>query len=151
MSGLLTVDALRVDLGRHDKVRVLDSAVFAIGAGELVGLIGETGSLSHYTRRDGVLLTSAVAELDLSAVSVKLIDTIGAGDAFMSGLLTRYSPAAWTASFSREAWGVAEVEQVSTVALAKAALTVRRAGASPPTIEELESLLPTLGSGRSGQ
>ena len=44
MSALLTVDALRVDLGRHQKVRVLDGVSFEIGAGEIVGLIGETGS-----------------------------------------------------------------------------------------------------------
>lgn len=44
MSGLLTVDTLRVDLGRHQKVRVLDGVTFDVAAGEIVGLIGETGS-----------------------------------------------------------------------------------------------------------
>lgn len=44
MSGLLDVDDLRVDLGRHAKIRVLNGVTFDVGAGEIVGLIGETGS-----------------------------------------------------------------------------------------------------------
>ena len=44
MSGLLTVDTILVDLGRHQKARVLDGVTFDVAAGEIVGLIGETGS-----------------------------------------------------------------------------------------------------------
>jgi fructokinase len=95
---------------------------------------------------DGVFLTSADVELSLPAVPVNLIDTIGAGDAFMSGLLYAILADGMDRLVLAGRLGAAEVEHVGTVALASAALTVTRAGASPPTIEELESLLPTRSS-----
>lgn len=62
------------------------------------------------------------------AIPVTVVDTIGAGDAFMSGLL----------------FGLVRDSTVDTAlsaALASAAITVSRAGANPPHPNELQALL----------
>jgi len=81
----------------------------------------------------GSLLTTPSASLSLPAAKSTVVDTIGAGDSYMSalilGLITRgtggYAPSV--------------LEQLGRTAAAAAAVTVSRAGARPPTGDELRS------------
>jgi fructokinase len=79
----------------------------------------------------GSLLATAAARLTIPAVYSRVADTIGAGDSYMAalilGLLTR----------GTDGLAPAVLEQVGRTAAMAAAITVRRPGANPPTIEEL--------------
>jgi fructokinase len=97
----------------------------------------------------GAMVATRTSFLSVAAVPVPVVDTVGAGDAFMAALLA----------------GLAEVRLLSPHGLAKcsarpevlyrvvgqamtaAALTCARAGADPPTREELRRFWATLGAG----
>lgn len=70
-----------------------------------------------------------------------MIDTVGAGDSFMSGLLSGLLDAGLLGSVdARERLAVAgwaEIEPAVQRALSCAAITVSRAGANPPTRVEV--------------
>lgn len=78
---------------------------------------------------------------DLPAPSTAVVDTVGAGDSFMSGLLSGLLDAGLLGGASaRERLAVAgwaEIEPAVRRALTCAAITVSRAGANPPTRAEL--------------
>jgi fructokinase len=82
---------------------------------------------------EGSQLTSSAASLTIPAVKATVADTIGAGDSYMAalilGLLTR----------GTEGFAPAVLEQLGRTAAAAAAITVQRAGANPPTLDELKS------------
>ncbi|MCU1516588.1 MAG: carbohydrate kinase [Pseudarthrobacter sp.] len=84
----------------------------------------------------GSLLATAAARLSVPAVESEVMDTIGAGDSYMSalilGLLTR----------GTDGLAPSVLEQIGRTAAMAAAITVRRAGANPPTGDELRSQLP---------
>jgi fructokinase len=81
----------------------------------------------------GSLLATAGARLSIPAVQTRVVDTIGAGDSYMSalilGLLTR----------GTHGLAPAVLEQLGRTAAMAAAITVARAGANPPTENELRS------------
>lgn len=83
------------------------------------------------------LATNGLAEA--SAAQVEIEDTVGAGDAFTSGLL------AWLAEHGRldrvslERLRLSELEQALAFASQVAALTCARAGADPPRRDELDT------------
>ena len=83
----------------------------------------------------GSLLATAETRVNVPAVESKVVDTIGAGDSYMSalilGLLTR----------GTDGLAPAVLEQLGRTAAMAAAITVRRDGANPPTLEELENSL----------
>ena len=83
----------------------------------------------------GSLLATAATRMDIPAVDTKVVDTIGAGDSYMSalilGLLTR----------GTDGLAPAVLEQLGRTAAMAAAITVGRAGANPPTADELRSQL----------
>ncbi|HEX8768164.1 MAG TPA: carbohydrate kinase [Jatrophihabitans sp.] len=62
---------------------------------------------------------------------VRVVDTVGAGDAFMAGLVNALLAAGYPAA------GAAAVPAAVAEAILVAALTCGRAGANPPTAEEL--------------
>jgi fructokinase len=67
------------------------------------------------------------------ALKVEVIDTVGAGDAFMAGLVN----ALCSADVSQVARSADGIAAVLSEAMLVAALTVTRAGANPPTAAEL--------------
>lgn len=86
---------------------------------------------------DGALVATVDDRLSLASLPVEVVDTIGAGDAFMSGLLFAVlsrglAPVVRAGSLAR-----ADLEAVAATALASARVTVSRAGANPPTLAEL--------------
>jgi fructokinase len=84
-----------------------------------------------------VRLVTAAGVLELAVPAVRVVDTVGAGDAFGAGFL-----AAWTdAGRGRE--DVADRDALAAAtrfAIQVGALTTTRAGAEPPTLAELASV-----------
>jgi fructokinase len=83
----------------------------------------------------GSLLATPRTVLSIPAVTSTVVDTIGAGDSYMSalilGLLTR----------GTDGYAPSVLEQLGGTAAAAAGITVSRAGARPPTADELRSML----------
>ena len=86
---------------------------------------------------DGALLRAGGVTTELAAHPVAVVDTIGAGDSFMSGLLYAILVGDVTEAVLQNTLGAAELTRVGRTALASAAITVSRAGANPPTVAEL--------------
>ena len=99
------------------------------------GLIGHDGAVALVTLgAEGALVVTRDEVRSLPSPAVEVVDTIGAGDAFMGGFL---------ACWRRNGLGRAEVRDVERVASAAAfacevaALTCARAGADPPRLRDL--------------
>lgn len=86
---------------------------------------------------DGALLRAGGVTTELTAHPVTVVDTIGAGDSFMSGLLYAILAGQATEAVLHNTVGADDLNRVGQTALASAALTVSRAGANPPTMAEL--------------
>lgn len=86
---------------------------------------------------DGALVVSHDDRLDLPSYPVEVVDTIGAGDAFMSGLLSAILSRGLDTSLRAGRISGDDLAAVADVALRSARVTVSRAGANPPTPEEL--------------
>ncbi|WP_130176885.1 carbohydrate kinase [Cryobacterium sp. SO1] len=86
---------------------------------------------------DGALLRAGGVTTELTAQPVTVVDTIGAGDSFMSGLLYAILASQATEAVLHNTVGADDLNRVGQTALASAALTVSRAGANPPTMAEL--------------
>ena len=99
--------------------------------------------------RDGAAVVTRSSRFSVPAVPVTVVDTVGAGDAFMAALLAGL---AGSGVLSREelAGRVTEeqdlLREIVGQALAAAALTCTRPGADPPTAGELRSFLAGAGS-----
>ncbi|MCU1446321.1 carbohydrate kinase [Cryobacterium sp.] len=86
---------------------------------------------------DGALLRAGGATTELAAHPVTVVDTIGAGDSFMSGLLYAILVGDSIDPILQNALGAADLGRLGRTALASAAITVSRPGATPPTVAEL--------------
>ena len=100
--------------------------ILGLGAGLVAVTMGAEGSL----------LTTAGARVGVPPVKSAVVDTIGAGDSYMSALIYGL--------LMRGADGLAPsvLESLGRMASKAAAITVRRPGAQPPTLEELQDELP---------
>jgi fructokinase len=81
-----------------------------------------------------VRLVTASGVVELAVPAVRVVDTVGAGDAFGAGFL-----AAWTGE-GRRRGDLADAEALASAtrfAIQVGALTTTRAGAEPPTVAEL--------------
>ena len=74
-----------------------------------------------------------------AGVGVRVADTIGAGDAFMSGLLSGLADSGCSAPGHVSALDTAALEDVLDRAVLVSALTCERAGADPPTRDEYDA------------
>jgi fructokinase len=78
--------------------------------------------------------------VELAAPAVAVVDTVGAGDAFMSGLLDHLAGAGLLGVEQRatlRAIGLDELQDTVRHAVTVAAFTCTRPGAQPPTRKEL--------------
>lgn len=90
----------------------------------------------------GALGLSRIGTIEVASPPTTVVDTIGAGDAFMAGLLDAAAEAQLLGPASRAALAAVDaptLRQLGTHAAQVAALTVARAGAEPPTCAELRS------------
>jgi fructokinase len=94
---------------------------------------------------DGALLASADGTVEVPAPRVDVADTIGAGDAFMGGLLRQLLELGLA---SRLVSGAPltrpQLAEVGSFAAKVAALTVSRRGADPPSLAEVAACEPRL-------
>ena len=131
-------------LGRIDVVKVsvddlawLDPGTDPLDAARRVMSRGPAAVLVTDGARPVRLMTAA-GVTDLAVPAVRVVDTVGAGDAFGAGFL-----AAWTAA-GRGRADLADEEALTAatrVAIEVGALTTTRAGADPPTGAELNRVV----------
>ena len=95
-----------------------------------------TGLVAVTRGAEGSLLATQDAQVSVPSVRSAVADTIGAGDSYMSALIYGL--------LMRGADGLAPavLESLGGMAAKAAAITVRRPGAQPPTLEELQEDLP---------
>ena len=74
-----------------------------------------------------------------AGVGVQVADTIGAGDAFMSGLLSGLADAGCSAPVDVSALGASALENVLDRGILVSAMTCERVGADPPTRDEYDA------------
>jgi fructokinase len=82
----------------------------------------------------GVTVVTAEGETEVPALRVKVVDTIGAGDAFGGGFLAWWRRAGLGAEDLRDGDAVVEATRFACVVAGR---TVERAGASPPRLSEV--------------
>ena len=89
---------------------------------------------------EGSVAVAAGEVIDVPPVRVQVVDTVGAGDSYMAGLIDGLWEAGLLGAQRREALATAPRDVIADV-LGRcgriAAITVSRAGANPPTTAEL--------------
>ncbi|ARC57892.1 2-dehydro-3-deoxygluconokinase [Frondihabitans sp. 762G35] len=100
-----------------------------LGLGAVVAAITRGG--------EGCSIATREVRLTLPSLPVDVVDTIGAGDAFMSGLLFAILSRGLDGPLREGVLGEDDLRAVAATALASARVTVSRAGANPPTPAEL--------------
>ncbi|WP_369165851.1 carbohydrate kinase [Streptomyces sp. AFD10] len=93
---------------------------------------------------DGALAVLPGGRIAVAAPEVEVVDTVGAGDSFMSGALHALAAHGLIGEGARERLRALDRDTVADVlrhAAASAAVTVSRAGASPPGAHELRAAL----------
>ncbi len=124
-----------------DIVKLSDEDAAALGSPDdsVVGeILGHGAALVAMTRgSDGSLLGSGSIRVDVPAEEVVVADTIGAGDAWMAGLLAGIVTEGWS---TRTSFDADDLEWLGELAGATAAITCSRPGADPPWRHELPAL-----------
>jgi len=93
---------------------------------------------------EGVYAVSANLELHRPALAIDLVDTVGAGDSFTSGLLDGLHRADLVGGARRDALAAIDEATLASVVDAAAliaAITCSRPGADPPTRDEVDAAL----------
>ncbi|MFE3474612.1 carbohydrate kinase [Streptomyces bacillaris] len=100
---------------------------------------------------DGSLAVLPGGPFTVAAARAEVVDTVGAGDAFMSGTLHALAAHGLLGAGARERLRAVDRATLSDVlrhAVASAAVTVSRAGANPPDAAELREALDAQGGAR---
>jgi fructokinase len=109
-------------------------------AGTWLGRSGAGPALVVVTRGgQGVYAQGPAGAIDLPAPAVDLVDTVGAGDSFMAGLLASFYRAGRLSRTGLANLSTADLEQGLRYAQRVAAVTCGRVGADPPWSRELDS------------
>jgi len=90
----------------------------------------------------GAVALTAGGRVDVRAPRIEVVDTVGAGDSFMAGLLDHLATADLLGEDRRARLHAIDTEQVAAMlshAARIAAITCSRAGANPPTRAELDA------------
>ena len=90
---------------------------------------------------EGALARTSAVSAKVAAPNVTVVDTVGAGDAFSAGLLRRLWENEWLDAGSVAELGDDELADLVRFAVVVAALQCSRAGASPPTLDEVTRFL----------
>lgn len=90
----------------------------------------------------GAILATATQRVTVPGVIVNVVDTIGAGDSFMSGLISRIAALLADTVDSESiidgsAFTTDELERIGGFAVACAGITVSRTGSNPPALTDL--------------
>ena len=127
-------------LARTDVVKASEDDLAWLAPGSDVvsaarGLITHDGAVAVVTLgARGALVVTPDEVRELRSPAVEVVDTIGAGDAFMGGFLAHWRGR----GFGRaELARLDDVEAAAAFACRVAAITCARAGADPPRLEEL--------------
>ncbi|MCC2334568.1 carbohydrate kinase family protein [Cellulomonas wangsupingiae] len=81
----------------------------------------------------GCTVATPSHRLEQPAIPTEVVDTIGAGDAFMSGLLAGLSRWGLFDALRRDGVGAGDLSRLAGLATRTASLTVAQVGAQPPT------------------
>lgn len=104
-------------------------------------LLGNGARIAVMTRgAEGSILRSAASSVSIPAAATTVVDTIGAGDGFMTGLIAGALDHG-TLSLLSEPASEEVLRGIGTLAAIVAAITVSRAGASPPDRGEVDAAL----------
>jgi len=134
---------LRRWLGLADIVKASEADIDWIAPGQPVETVArswrELGpTLVVVTRGEkGVHAAGPAGPVDLAGVPVRVVDTVGAGDAFMSGLLAALERGGWLSRPGLAGLGAGELTGALSYAQRVAASTCARVGADPPWLAEL--------------
>jgi fructokinase len=90
---------------------------------------------------EGVLAMRASERWDVPAFSVEVVDTVGAGDAFSSGMLAGFMQHGVTSRAALSRLSPDDLVSVLRLGAAVSALTCSRAGADPPTSAQVSAFL----------
>ena len=86
---------------------------------------------------DGAILGSAAGMVTIDPVDTTLVDTVGAGDTFMAGLLVGLADLGVRTRQDLRGLDLESLRAVGTMAATAAAITVSRQGANPPTRDDM--------------
>ncbi len=104
-------------------------------AAELLS-VGRTRCVVITRGGDGAIGISADARVDVTAPSIQVIDTVGAGDSFMSALIAGLHARGLLGATRLEGLTAPDLRDVVDYAVKAAAITCTRHGADPPTAAE---------------
>jgi fructokinase len=107
--------------------------LLSLGAGLAVVTLGTEGALA----------VSGAGEARVASQPVDVVDTVGAGDAFGAGLLRRLWVSDALSAEAVSSMDETALDDALSFACAVAALQCSRAGAAPPTLEEVDEFWAT--------
>jgi fructokinase len=93
---------------------------------------------------DGAIARTRSGEIERPGLTIDLVDTIGAGDAFMAGLISGFTDVGVLSPGDLADATESQLNAALDSATLVAALTCERAGAQPPTRKQFEAARPRL-------